>query len=63
MTMKLKKTLILLFQEYQNVNHAVMYKWNKVVILLNDSNVVVIVLYFAEKFVKDGCKNFGLNMT
>ena len=35
---------------------------NNVVIVLNDGNVVVILLYPVEKFVKEGHRNFGLDM-
>ena len=45
-----------------NVNQALVHKWNKVVILLNDTNVVVILLCFVETFVREGYKNFGLDM-
>ena len=40
-----------------------MPKWNNVVILLNNANVQVIVLYFLEKFVREDPKNFELDMT
>ena len=36
---------------------------NKFFILLNDGNVVVIVQYFVGKFVNEGPRNFGLDMT
>ena len=39
-----------------------MHKSNKVVILSNDANVVVLVLYYVEEFEGEGYKNFGLDM-
>ena len=35
---------------------------NNVVIVLNDGNVVVVLLYSVEKFVKGSHRNFGLDM-
>ena len=45
----------------QNVNQAVMHKLNKVVKLSNEANVVVLVLYYVEKFIGEDY-NFGLDM-
>ena len=71
MTMKLKKNLLVVSEKYQKgrnphyskCHQAGMHKWNEVVMLLNDTDVVVVVLYFIEKFVREGYKNFGLDMT
>ena len=39
-----------------------MHKWNKVAILSNDANLVVLILYYVEKLVREGYKNVGLDM-
>ena len=70
MTTKLKKSWLFYPRSIKKakictiskVSQAAMHKWNKVVILSNDSNVVVLILHYVEKFVRESYKIFGLDM-